>query len=197
MNVINLLQLPAFDAQTGLLNTVVETPKGNRSKYNYDSERGLFKLKKILPAGAFFPFDFGFVPGTLGEDNDPLDILILKEEPSFPGCVIPARLIGVIEARQVKQGKTSRNDRLIGVADGDALFCNVNKLRDLSSQIIKQIEHFFVSYNLAEGKKLEIFRRADGESAKKTVLSARNQFLDSQTVKPAPSQSGRNLRTAE
>jgi len=196
MNATNLLELPAFDPESGLLNTIVETPRGNRSKYHYDPVRRLFYLKKMLPTGAIFPFDFGFVPGTLGEDGDPLDVLILKEEPSFPGCLVSARLVGIIEARQTRLGKTMRNDRLIAAADGDALFCNVKKIKDLSAQIIDQIEHFFISYNLSEGKKFEIIRRTEGEAARKLVLAGQNSYIENRTRKAEPKIT-RRLRTVE
>lgn len=111
------LELPAFDEEIGQLNVIIETPKGSRNKFEYDPKHGLFKLSGILPAGANFPFDFGFVPPTLGEDGDPLDVLLLMDEPAFTGCLVAARLIGVIEAEQTERdGASVRNDRLIAVA---------------------------------------------------------------------------------
>src|SRR3982750_1608163 len=99
------------------LNVVIETPKGSRNKYNFDGSLGLFKLGGVLPAGHSFPYDFGFIPQTTGGDGDPLDVLVLMDEPAFPGCLIRSRLIGVIEAEQTEHnGETTRNDRLIAVA---------------------------------------------------------------------------------
>src|ERR1700752_5285187 len=92
--------LPAFDATTGDLNAIVDTPKGSRNKFKYDPRSGLFKLSGTLPLGNSFPFDFGYVPSTAGEDGDPLDVLILMDEPAFVGCLVPSKLIGVIEAEQ-------------------------------------------------------------------------------------------------
>src|ERR671939_103970 len=109
---INLGSLAAFDNESEDLNVVIETPKGNRNKFKYDEERGLFKLSGVLPMGAVFPFDFGFIPSTLGGDGDPLDVLVLMDEPAFTGCLVPARLIGVVEAEQTEEGETQRNDRL-------------------------------------------------------------------------------------
>ena len=83
---------------------VIETPAGSRNKYRYDEERGLFLLHKLLPLGTTFPFDFGFVPGTLAEDGDPVDVLVLSAEPLFQGCRVPVRLLGVIEAEQTEKG---------------------------------------------------------------------------------------------
>src|SRR3954463_9187396 len=109
-------RLPAFDSNMKCLNVVIETPKGSRVKYAYDPDAEMFELKKALPEGMMFPFNFGFIPGTKAEDGDPLDILILNQEPLIPGCLLKARLLGVLEAEQSEDGKTTRNDRLIGVA---------------------------------------------------------------------------------
>jgi inorganic pyrophosphatase len=146
-------RLPAFDPDSGDLNAVVETVKGSRNKFAYDEKLALFRLKGVLPAGASFPFDFGFVPSTLGEDGDPLDVLVLMDEPAFAGCLVPARLVGVITAKQQeKGGEVEVNDRLISVAANSHTHEGVRKLGDLSSNLIGEIEHFFVSYNQAKGK---------------------------------------------
>src|SRR5205807_404345 len=88
------------DNDAGVLHVIIETPKGSRNKFKYDPEHGLFKLSGVLPLGAVFPYDFGFVPSTTGGDGDPLDVLVLMDEPAFAGCLVPGRLIGVIEAEQ-------------------------------------------------------------------------------------------------
>src|SRR3954451_24377864 len=98
------------------ITAIIETPKGSSEKYGYDPKTTLFKLKKILPAGMVFPYDFGFIPKTRGGDGDPLDVLILMDEPAFTGCLVATRLLGVIEAEQTEKGKTERNDRLIAVS---------------------------------------------------------------------------------
>ena len=101
-----LTHLAAWDAGSGLVNVVVEAPRGSRNKYKYDERHGLFRLSKVLPLGACFPYDFGFIPSTRAEDGDPVDVLVLTEEPAFAGCVLPVRLLGVIEAEQTEGGKT-------------------------------------------------------------------------------------------
>src|SRR5436190_17387182 len=101
------------EEETEIVNAVIETPQGSRNKYKYDPEMGLFRLSKVLPAGSEFPFSFGFIPRTLAEDGDPVDVLLLADEPVPVGCVVPARLIGVLEAENVDGGKKERNDRLI------------------------------------------------------------------------------------
>src|SRR6478752_3252537 len=95
---------PFVDGDKHTVRVVIETPKGSRNKYAFDSEDRTFSLKKVLPAGMGFPYDFGFVPSTLAEDGDPVDVLVLMDEPAFAGCVLECRLIGVIEGEQ-KDGK--------------------------------------------------------------------------------------------
>jgi hypothetical protein len=112
-----LSETATFNAKTGDLRVVIETPKGSRNKYDYDPDCDCMELGTVLPEGMRFPYDFGFVPSTLGDDGDPLDILILMDEPVMPGCVIKARPIGAIEAKQKAKGEDwERNDRLIGIA---------------------------------------------------------------------------------
>ena len=96
-------KLETFDAQSGDLNIIIETPKGSRNKYNYDPKGRILKLTSILPAGSVFPYDFGFIPSTLGEDGDPLDVLVIMEVAAPQGCLVPARAIGVIDPRLVEQ----------------------------------------------------------------------------------------------
>jgi inorganic pyrophosphatase len=98
------------------LNIVIDTPKGCRSKFVFDMKRKAYILKSVLPHGTVSPFDFGSIPGTVADDGDPLDALVLMDEPAFCGCLIESRLVGVIEAEQSEEGKTERNDRLIAVA---------------------------------------------------------------------------------
>src|SRR5215831_12602433 len=96
----SITKLPALDLKSGLINVVVDTPKGCRNKYEFDEQHAHWKLSKILPEGMYFPYNFGFIPSTLGQDGDPIDVLLLMDEPAFAGCVVSARLIGVIEAQQ-------------------------------------------------------------------------------------------------
>jgi inorganic pyrophosphatase len=144
--------LSAFDPDSEDLNVIIETPMGSRNKLTYDETQGLFRLGGVLPAGSVFPFDFGFVPSTLGGDGDPLDVLVLMDERVFPGCLISARLVGVLKAEQTQKKKTSRNDRLIAVANKSVTHSDVCSLKDLNPNLIEQIEHFFISYNSIKGK---------------------------------------------
>jgi inorganic pyrophosphatase len=156
-------------ARSGELNVIIETPKGNRNKFKYEPELGVFLLNKVLPAGAVFPFDFGFVPGTLGEDGDPLDVLVLMDDAVFAGCLVPARLIGVIEAEETKDGETERNDRLLAVALASENQSDVKSAKDLDSHLLKEIEHFFESYNVLSGKEFKCLDTAGPKRADKLV----------------------------
>jgi inorganic pyrophosphatase len=156
--------VPAYDRLTGRLNVIIETSKGNSSKYKYDEQLGLFRLHKLLPAGAIFPFDFGFIPSTRGEDGDPLDVLVLAGEPTAIGSLVTVRLLGALRAEQTEGRRTLRNDRLIGVPHTDKIKPQARSFRDLSSQLLDQIEHFFISYNRYEGRAFRIMAR-DGPGA--------------------------------
>jgi inorganic pyrophosphatase len=98
------------------VSVIIETPRGSRNKLKYDPDQGMYKLSQVMPEGMMFPYDFGFVPGTKAEDGDPLDVLVLSDEPLFPGCLVDCFLVGVIEAEQEMDGSVKRNDRLIAVA---------------------------------------------------------------------------------
>ena len=166
-----LSQLPAKDAASGLVNVVVDSPKGSRNKYKYEEASGLWRLSKVLPLGMTFPFDFGFVPSTRGQDGDPLDVLILLDEPAFPGCVVPARLIGVLEAEQTEDRRTVRNDRLLAVLETRYNPVPVRSLDELSPQTLAEVEYFFISYNRMQGRQFRILG-AQGPDRAQAVLDA-------------------------
>ncbi len=146
-------KISPFSNREGDVNAIVETPQGSRNKFAFNLENGLFELDKPMPIGVTFPFEFGFVPGTLGGDGDPVDLLILIDAPTFVGCLVKARLLGVIDAEQKEvDGKVVRNDRLIGVAVESRRHRNIQSLHSLSEELLSEIEHFFISYNQVMGK---------------------------------------------
>jgi inorganic pyrophosphatase len=102
-----------FD-KNGDLRVVIETPRGSRNKYSYDPDCDCMQLSTVLPEGMIFPYDFGFIPSTLGDDGDPLDILILMDEPVVPGCIVRTRLIGAIQAQQ--REKETAGSAMIGLS---------------------------------------------------------------------------------
>src|SRR6202167_1544150 len=135
---------------------IIETPKNRRSKFDYDPESNLFKLGGLLPEGMMFPFDFGFIPSTLGDDGDPLDIMVLMDAPAHVGCLMEVRIIGIVEAEQTEEGKTESNDRLLGVAVHSYNHEGLETINDVSKTLLDQVESFFVSYNRQRGKKFKV-----------------------------------------
>ena len=140
-------RLKPFDADDKqLLRVVIETPKGSRNKFAFDPDDHIFELKKVLPTGMTFPYDFGFVPSTKADDGDPIDVLVLMDEPAFPGCVLSCRPIGVIEGEQEdKQGK-ERNDRIIAIEQDAHSWADIKTINDLGKQFCRELEEFFISW---------------------------------------------------
>jgi inorganic pyrophosphatase len=164
--------LPPRDVGSRRVNVVVETPAGSRNKFKLEEKSGFFLLHKVLPVGATFPFDFGFVPGTRAEDGDPLDVMVIGEEPTFTGCLITARLLGTIEAYQKQAGKVIRNDRVIATAETEKVRPTERSLDDVPVRILDQIEHFFVAYNRYEGREFVPFRRRGAAAAARRLEKA-------------------------
>jgi len=145
---------------------IIESPGGSAQKYDYDAELSRIKLNKILPAGLVFPFDFGFIPDTKGEDGDPLDIIVISEIATFPGCAVDCRIIGAITAEQTERdGKAVRNDRFLAIAEVSQLFKEINEAKQLPQNILKQVESFFENYNQQSGKKFKVLERLDSSKA--------------------------------
>lgn len=173
----SLTLLSAYASDSSELHVIIETPKGSRNKFDYDEEHHLFKLGGVLPAGAVFPFDFGFIPSTLGGDGDPLDVLLLMDEPAFPGCLVPARLVAVIEAEQTERdGETTRNDRLIAVAIASHTHQKIRSLAHISSILLDEIEHFFTSYNQIKGKTFKPLGRFGPIKAARLIEEGARRF---------------------
>ena len=173
------------------LHVIIDTPQGSRNKYEYDEELGLFKLGGVLPAGAVFPFDFGFVPSTKGGDGDPLDVLVLMDEAAFVGCLVVARVLGVIEAEQTEaDGETMRNDRLIAVAEKARNHKDVRSLGQLNEHLLDEIEHFCISYNEIKGVEFKPLGRFGPKRAERLIEEGVRRFRAEQRKKPGKSSSG-------
>ena len=145
-----------LDPAKATCRAIIETPKGSRNKFDYDPESNLFMLGGLLPEGMMFPFDFGFIPSTIGEDGDPLDVMVLMDAPAHVGCLIDVRIIGLIDAEQTQDGKTERNSRLLGAAVHSYEHESLETISDVSQTLLSQVEEFFVSYNKQRGKKFKI-----------------------------------------
>jgi inorganic pyrophosphatase len=169
-------RLGAFDEGKKCVNVIVETPKGSRVKYSFAPESGLFCVKRALPEGMMFPFNFGFVPSTLADDGDPLDILIINQEPLVCGCLIKAELLAVIKAEQKEQdGKTNRNDRIIGMAIDEETPPEYRS-ENLDKARIAQIGFFFAAYNKMAGKKFKVLGTGGPKKAEELIHEAEKKF---------------------
>ena len=156
----------------GTVDVVIETPKGSAQKYDYIPNTPFFKLKKILPSGMVFPYDFGFIPKTEGEDGDPLDVIVISEFNSFPGVIIKCRIIGGIKAEQSEEEgskKMIRNDRFLAVPKCSNIFQNIERMDDLPKQITNDLEEFFVDYNKLEGKKFKVLEKIGPKEAQRLI----------------------------
>jgi len=162
-------RLKPFAEEKGDIHIIIDTPRGSRNKLKWDENLGVLKLSHILTAGAVFPFDFGFVPGTHGADGDALDVLVLTDEPLVPLCLVQARLIGVIEAEQTQDGETLRNDRMLAVTSSSRLYAKVRELDDLPPTFLDEVEQFFINYNKMRGRVFKPIKRAGSEQAMKMI----------------------------
>lgn len=144
------------DQKTEMFRVVVETPKGSRNKFAFDPKLRVFELRKVLPSGMTFPYDFGFLPSTQADDGDPVDVLVLMDEPAFPGCVLMCRPIGVIQGEQVEAKKKTRNDRIIAIEKDAHSWADIKTVDELGNEFSKELEAFFVNYHKLTGKKYRV-----------------------------------------
>lgn len=158
------------------IQVVIETPKGSRNKYAFDPELRIFSLTKVLPAGMTFPYDFGFVPSTKAEDGDPTDVLVLMDEPAFPGCLLKCRIIGIIEGQQGKKKTGERNDRIIAIEEANHSYAHVRHVKELGKKFMTELEEFFVNYHDMEGEKYRILdMKGPGEARRRLDDGIRNR----------------------
>jgi len=156
------------------IHVIIETPKKNRNKFAFDPDTKLFKLTKVLPFGYSFPFDMGFIPGTEGEDGDPLDALVLIDGCTYPGCLIECRLIGVIKGEQTeKDGTKIRNDRFIAVPEVMKDYDKIRSIKDIAQYKINAIIKFFDDYNKRINKKFTLIDIDGPEPAKNLLKKGR------------------------
>jgi len=152
---------------------IIETPKGSRNKYAYNEDLRAFELKKVLPAGMAFPYDFGFVPGTKGGDGDPLDVLVLMDEPAFTGCVLNCRLIGIIKGEQKPaKGPKVENDRVVAVEVNTHSMAAITELEDLGKEFVQELEQFFVNYHGLDGEDYRIIDDQGRKAARRCLKHA-------------------------
>ena len=152
------------------IEVVIESPMATQAKYKFDPKEKIFKLKRLLPLGMVFPYDFGFIPGTVGDDGDPLDALVLSEFASFTGAHLTCRVIGALKATQGEDGeKAVRNDRFFCVPVGSITYSIVETIEQLGKEHNKQIEEFFINYNKVDGKVFSCLGIVEPEKALKLI----------------------------
>ena len=148
---MDLSRIPA-QPKPGLLNVLIEIPGGSKNKYEFDKDLNAFALDRVLYASVQYPFDYGFVPNTLADDGDPLDGMVIMDQPTFPGCVITARPIGMLE--MIDGG--DRDEKILCVPDQDPRYAHVKSLDDIASHRLDEIAEFFRTYKNLEKKVTEI-----------------------------------------
>lgn len=158
-----------------LVTAVVEIPQGSVNKYEYDKTLHVFRLDRNLFSPVHYPGDYGFIPRTLAKDGDPLDILILGDAPSFPGCVLMARPVGLF--RMLDQGV--EDEKVVAFASTNPTFSQIENYTSVYPQILREVEHFFAIYKDLEGKRTQALGWDDVEAARKTILECHAHFEES------------------
>ena len=160
---------PRDEDDKQLFKVVVETPKGSRNKYAFDPDNRVFELKKVLPAGMAFPYNFGFLPSTKGGDGDPLDVLVQMDEPAFPGCVLKCRVIGVIEGEQGSKKEKERNDRIVAIEQQNHSWADIKQIRDLGDEFCRELEEFFINYHGLSDEKFRVIAVKGPNAARELI----------------------------
>ena len=173
----DLSSIEPYDKKSESWRAIVETPKASPHKYDYEPKFDCFCLAKTLPEGMTFPFDFGFIPGTLADDGDPLDILVLLDFPAASGIMVKIRLVGDIRAEQKEKNEPwERNDRLIGVAQHSRSLADIKSLDDLRPGMLDEVAEFFTQYNRLDGKAFRAAGTCDAKEAEAMVRKAIKAF---------------------
>lgn len=166
------IRLPIGDNAPQSVNIVVEIPQGSVHKYEYDEKLQVFRLDRTLYSPVHYPGDYGFIPSTRGLDGDPLDVLVLVDVPSFPGCVMEVRPIGLLN--MVDQGKN--DEKILTVVENDPIYQEIHEYGEVFPHLLREIEHFFTIYKSLEGKKTEIAGWSSAEAARKLICEGRQRF---------------------
>lgn len=161
---MDLSKIPA-QPEPGLVNILIEIAGGSKNKYEYDKDLNAFALDRVLFSSVKYPYDYGFLPNTLADDGDPLDGMVIMDEPTFPGCVITARPIGMLE--MIDDG--DRDEKLLCVPDEDPRFKEVKSLQQVAPHRLDEISEFFATYKRLEKKETEILGWKDADSVKALV----------------------------
>jgi inorganic pyrophosphatase len=156
---------------TETIDVIIEIPQGSRNKYEIDHTTGRIRLDRVLHSSVHYPTDYGFLPGSLSEDGDPLDVLVLTLNPTFPGCIVPARPIGVLRMRDDK----GPDEKILAVPIGDPRFDDIHDLPNLHGHWLREIENFFATYKLLEEKDTELYGWEGADEARRAIRDACNR----------------------
>jgi inorganic pyrophosphatase len=168
----NRLLLPIGEDSPEEINVIVEIPSGSRNKYEYNKALDIFELDRALHSPIFYPGDYGFVPRTLALDDDPLDVLILVSEPTFAGCLVKARPIGLLN--MIDDGKP--DDKVLAVPVGEPDYAEVHNYTQIFAHQLRKISHFFETYKLLEGKKTSVTGWSDAAEARRIIQESALRF---------------------
>ncbi|MBT1708502.1 inorganic diphosphatase [Fulvivirgaceae bacterium PWU5] len=161
------------------VNAIIEIPKGSRAKYEIDKESGLIKLDRVIYASMYYPLNYGFIPQTLGEDHDPLDIVVLTQVSVVPGCLIPCKIIGVMQ--MIDQGEA--DDKIIAVAEQDPSVSHILDVKDLPQHLRAELKHFFESYKQLENKKVVVDEFLSKEKAEAILQASMKRYQETYSKK--------------
>lgn len=156
----------------GTVRAIVEIPGGSRNKYELDKESGLLRLDRVLFSAVHYPADYGFIPGTLAEDDDPLDVLVLLKEPTFPGCEVDIHPLGVLHMRD----RGVPDEKIIAVPVHSPLQTQFREFEDVPKHLLREIEHFFQTYKDLEGKRVEALGWEDRAAAHRAIRDAISRY---------------------
>lgn len=156
---MDLSRIPA-QPKSGIINVLIEIPAGSKNKYEFDKDMNAFALDRVLYSSVQYPFDYGFIPNTLADDGDPLDGMVIMDQPTFPGCVIACRAIGMLE--MIDGG--DRDEKLLCVPDKDPRYANVTSIKDIPQHRLAEIAEFFKTYKNLEKKVTEILGWKDADA---------------------------------
>ena len=162
------------ELKDGCIEAIIEIPMGSKNKYEIDHERNVVKLDRVLYSSMSYPAEYGYIDYTLALDGDPLDILVLTTEPTFPGCIIQSRVIGYLDA--IDDG--DEDYKLIAVNDFDPRFNHINELDDIPPHTLAEIKNFFETYKILEKKEVIIKEYNGKEDAIKLLRDCRKRYLD-------------------
>jgi inorganic pyrophosphatase len=166
-----------LDVENATCRVVIETPKGSRCKYTYDRATEAFEMSSLLPTGMSFPLDFGLVPRTLADDGDALDILVIGDEPAAVGCLARVRLLGVIKAMQTERdGRTHRNDRLVGRLALSVSYAHARNIEDLGGSFVEHLGRWFTNFNALKGKGFDVIGVGGADETSALILEAGRRF---------------------